>query len=190
MSIQAPIRQEPLYEPGEAAPLTSLLAEYTKKLRADCDRFDGAIQRRNTFRAILVIFAVIFVAVITYAVGDAFKPPSIKVAPGIALTIRVMTLTFIGAGAVWLVRDMINTWSFVNNSLRRSRSQIEASAKQLERLVRRTSPISEHSKLSLTEKLGLDLRLADADAALEYAEQYTGKQDRAERIAAREGVYK
>lgn len=175
MSIQAPIRNNVIYEPGQAPALARLLAEYTENLRNDCDKLEINYQRKTIFTAVLMMFATIYGAVMSYAIGEIFRPPHRSLPFDTVLTIRIIIVVLICTSIFWLVKEIINVWRSVQKSLRPSRLQITASTAQLERLVRRTSPIAEHSNLSLSEKLELDLRLADADAALEHAAQYIGK---------------
>lgn len=181
MSIPVSVNKQPIYDAEQAPVLLKLLAEYTQRLRAECNEM-GKNRRERDSKSINTAFwlagYVIVEIILISGYGTLVKTFGLKI---FLVVFPIVAGLSLASSAVLLHKS----FNDLNN---RKRMDVLSTAAQLERLVRRISPIAEHSRLSLGEKLELDLRLADADAALEYAAQHTGKRSRQENAMTRTDV--
>ena len=142
-------------ESEELLQLSSLLAEYSEKVRSICKTLDDERTRSRSFAmtSVMGAYAVVFAA--WWARDDL--------------------------GSIWwsgvvisAVTATLAMYTLANRAMMRRREsmEVELLAHSLVRLVRRASQIHEHSALSAHQRITLDLRLGEAEASLSFASRY------------------
>lgn len=141
--------------------LLGSLAEYAAKLKSAYNEWT-ALKWRLAL-TILVSLAILTVVGFVFAILDTARLDiSERRVAGSLLTILLLILAF---GVVSFVLS-------IRRRARLKRSEVEILAEQVARLIRLASQFEQHGKVEdFSEKMLLDLRLAEAEASLRYSRE-------------------
>jgi phosphate starvation-inducible protein PhoH len=150
-----------VYDDEDRKLLVSLLNEYSEKLALICKKID--IQSRKNSLHLTVLTAGILFTVAGGAIGFVYRETLFLTA--------LLVSTFVFTGGVRVI-------SVVSENLREKESSVRDArviAKRLEKVVQLVSQMQEHSVNRISIRIEMDLRLADAEIALEHYEALTQK---------------
>lgn len=152
--------------PDDVARLLALLKEYTDKCRDLHERrqSSGLFLKKKPF-----ILIGLLIAIIMFAAGyHAGKQDP--------LNIETSTLALLGASLIVLA---IAAFEFITETKSIQRQEqpyaLHEMTAGLERLVKMASQTLEHGRLSFADRIELELRLAEAEVALQHYHAETGK---------------
>jgi hypothetical protein len=143
----------------EIESLLSLLKEYAEKLRnrsVDWLSRRARVQRDSLSALILffLLFAVGFAGLENSASSDNYVSIGAKIA---------IAMSLLGVLVNFILRKMLH------RQLSLEADDIAMLVNVIEKLVRRSSQIEDHGPMNFTNQIALDLRLAEAEAALRLA---------------------
>jgi hypothetical protein len=168
MTIINPNKEE-IYNTEDRKLLISLLGEYSAKLLNVCEKVD-IHQRREIIYSTIIMgtlfpLAFLLIILITNRLEDILK--NIWFGAGIA-TIIVLFL--------FAVMFFSRSQFFHNKErLRLLKQDARAAAGKLEKVIRLASQIQEHVLNNIINEIELDLRLTDAELALQYYHEIKNK---------------
>ncbi len=140
--------------------LLSSLAEYTQKLKLACDRW---VSQRVRFQMNLFLSVVSLTFSVAVYVSMERNSPLIFPLFSLAIIGVVTGLYFLFSRSIGDIRLSYN------------KNEITVMAMQVGRLIRLASQVEEHVASDFTSKMMLDLRLAEAEAVLQYSERIIGR---------------
>jgi hypothetical protein len=159
-------------EPGRVdhREFLDLIREFSEKSRRACDAYYA---RKTTWsrRLMFGCLAIAFVTVALFLLAVTVNPEAPPVnwqhdGPAI-----ILKLTLLGIMVVAVVYGVWQSWSEISNS----RFEILPLTAALEKLVARASQLEDRSIRDADEKVIFDLRIAEAESALEYADWVIGR---------------
>jgi hypothetical protein len=153
-----------LDDPKDREILTSLLSEYSDKLISLCHQIeDQRLERKKRLIAcIITIVLFAYVLIINpYFIKENFSLSS--------------STNFIFGGILGFILILFATISKTTQTLNRLRHEAKKISVKLEKIVRPISQIQDHVLNRFVVSLELDLRLTDAESALEYYFELTEK---------------
>ncbi len=173
MSVGKPEEKLENYSEEDRKLLVSILNEYSEKLLISCDKIDKslALQSRKLFDVNAFMLCFVFCVISTYLVE--INSDVISFLYRIFGLFRPVTTWFFTALSMITLFSFVaklfefsNTIFKINDLIRDARTL----AKKLEKVVQIVSQMQEHSENRLASRVEMDLRLADAEIALDHYE--------------------
>lgn len=140
--------------------LLSSLAEYTQKLKLACDRW---VSQRVRFQMNL------FIMVVPMMVAGSLFYFFVRGERDL-----LFPLFAIAGLALMTIAYFLFSRSLGEIRLSYNKNEIDVMARQVGRLIRLASQYEEHVAPDFTSRMMLDLRLAEAEAVLQYSERIVG----------------
>lgn len=168
---EEPLKKEIIDNAEDTKLLISLLDEYSVKLLDTCSRIDRQ-NKRNT----LTVFCFIIVSYAAITITVIFK------SYGIELIYYLNFLSIIGAVILisFVLIVIINNWLETIQKRNLLVQDANTISVKLEKVVRLASQTQEHILNNIMSRIELDLRLADAECAIQY---YQAKKKRSKSMS-------
>lgn len=143
-------------EPPDSSRALALMQEYTAKLVDATEAFNRRISQLTSSCLVGVGFACGLATVGFYYYPESVRPDFIPI--NVLMLLLSVLLIFILVMLVYLRTSLRSSWYY----------RVQALARLLEKLVSSASQYREHTPARFSEKFEYDLRIIDAETALEF----------------------